>query len=157
MTLDRCPWFIAGPLLGILIVGLRAMVNKPLGALGGYIDLAEAATNPRRWGFRAFLLIGTVLGGGLYASVTRGPSAPGFVTWSALGLSSTAPAAQFALLLLAGVAMGFGARTAGGCTSGHGMCGMSLGSPASIVSSMTFFATAVMLAHAFALLPGALP
>ena len=54
----------------------------------------------------------------------------------------------------AGVVMGFGARTAGGCTSGHGMSGMSLGSPASIAASMTFFATAVALAHGFALVFG---
>jgi uncharacterized membrane protein YedE/YeeE len=45
--------------------------------------------------------------------------------------------------------MGFGARWAGGCTSGHGLTGMSLGSPASIAASMTLFATAVLLAHLF--------
>lgn len=33
MTLDRCPWYIAGPLLGVVIVGLRALLNQPLGAL----------------------------------------------------------------------------------------------------------------------------
>ena len=54
------------------------------------------------------------------------------------------------MLLIAGIAMGFGARTAGGCTSGHGLTGMSLGSPASIVATTTFFATAVALAHLLA-------
>ncbi len=39
MTLERCVWYVAGPLSGLLMVGLRAVVNKPLGALGGYIDL----------------------------------------------------------------------------------------------------------------------
>jgi hypothetical protein len=29
----RAPWYVAGPLIGILIVILRALVNKPLGAL----------------------------------------------------------------------------------------------------------------------------
>jgi hypothetical protein len=41
MLLERSPRFVAGPILGALIVGLRATVNRPLGALGGYIDLAE--------------------------------------------------------------------------------------------------------------------
>jgi hypothetical protein len=50
--------------------------------------------------------------------------------------------------------MGYGARTAGGCTSGHGMCGISLLSPASIVSTVTFFATAVLLAYALAFVFG---
>ena len=44
MMASRCPWYIAGPLLGLLIVGLRAAVNKPLGALGGYIDIVDGAT-----------------------------------------------------------------------------------------------------------------
>lgn len=38
----RCPWHIAGPLLSLLIVGLRAAVNKPLSALGGYIDAVDS-------------------------------------------------------------------------------------------------------------------
>jgi len=55
--------------LGILIVGLRATVNKPLGALGGYIDLAS-----QRFGFRTFLLLGFVLGGA--ASQPRAEHSP---------------------------------------------------------------------------------
>jgi len=27
----RAPWYVAGPLMGVAIVGLRALVNKPLG------------------------------------------------------------------------------------------------------------------------------
>jgi len=38
------PWYIAGPLLGLLIVLRRAVMNKPFGVLGGYIDVAEHAT-----------------------------------------------------------------------------------------------------------------
>ena len=51
MFVVRCPWYIAGPLLGVLIIGLRMAVNKPLGALGGYIDLADQATGRRVMGF----------------------------------------------------------------------------------------------------------
>jgi len=50
--------------------------------------------------------------------------------------------------------MGVGARTAGGCTSGHGLTGVSLASPASLVATLTFFATAVALAHVFARMIG---
>ena len=138
MIVDRCPWYIAGPLLGLMIVGLRALLNKPFGALGGYVDLADNVLTPRRLGFRAFLLLGIVGGGVLYATTL------GTFGYSSIGENA---AAQAGILLTAGVVMGFGARTAGGCTSGHGMTGMSLGSPASIASSMTFFATAVGLAQ----------
>ena len=33
MPLDRCPWYIAGPIHGALIVAVRATVNEPVGAL----------------------------------------------------------------------------------------------------------------------------
>ena len=115
----RCPWYIAGPLMGLLIVGLRATVNQPFGALGGFIDLAQNAGAPRRLGFRAYLLFGLVLGGALFA-VAAGTFAP------SLGYTTVAGPAGLALLVAAGLVLGFGARTAGGCTSGHGMCGMSL-------------------------------
>lgn len=144
--IEQCPWYVAGPILGLLIVGLRAALNRPFGALGGYVDLAENAAAPGRLGFRAVLLLGIVLGGLAFAS-TLGSFTP------SIALSATAfagpPVVQLGLAVAAGVAMGIGARTAGGCTSGHGMTGMSLGSPASIVACMTFFATAVGLAHLF--------
>jgi hypothetical protein len=153
---DRCPWYVAGPLLGLVIIGLRATLNKPLGALGGYIDLAENATRPLRLGFRAFVLLGFVLGGLGFALAAQRFSPglgwdPGGKAWPA------APGEQLTLLLAAGLVMGFGARTAGGCTSGHGMCGMSLGSRASIVAAMTFFATAVGLTHGLTFLCGGVP
>src|SRR5438874_192364 len=66
----RAPWYVAGPLMGALIVGLRAAVNKPLGALGGYIDIADNVRQPSRLGFRSFLLLGFVAGGAAFALFT---------------------------------------------------------------------------------------
>jgi hypothetical protein len=65
MLVDRCPWYVAGPILGALIIALRATVNRPLGALGGYIAFVEPAAPPARLGLSAFLLAGTVIGGAL--------------------------------------------------------------------------------------------
>jgi uncharacterized protein len=143
MWLERCPWYVAGPILGALIIALRAAVNRPLGALGGYIDVAAHALHPSRLGFSAFVLAGIALGGTLFAVLT-GPLPPAAAY---TGLLPANPILQIAILVIAGGAMGVGARTAGGCTSGHGLTGMSLGSPASIVAAVTFFSTAVVLAH----------
>ena len=141
------PWYIAGPLLGLCIVGLRAAVNKPFGVLGGYIDLVQHAARPYRLGISAWLLLGFVLGGAVYATALgRFDLSLAYST----GPLPSSPAWQFILLVLAGVAMGAGARTAGGCTSGHGLTGVSQGSPASIVATITFFATGVALAHLLA-------
>ena len=145
MIAARCPWYIAGPLVGFVIIALRLTVNKPLGALGGYIDVVDAARGSRRLGFSAFLLIGTIAGGALFSIASGGH---GISWWYQ---SATAP-----LLVLGGLLMGVGARTAGGCTSGHGLSGTSLGSPASLVAAMTFFATAVALANVAAWLVGGL-
>jgi uncharacterized membrane protein YedE/YeeE len=151
MWLDRCPWYIAGPLLGMVIIGLRATVNRPLGALGGYIDVAENIRHPSRLGFSAFLLAGIVIGGALFTWATGSFS----LSQSYSGLLPAGPVLQFGILIAAGLAMGLGARTAGGYTSGHGLTGMSLGSPVSIVAAMTFFGTAAALAHVWAWLAGA--
>ena len=153
MTLDRCPWYIAGPLLGLVIVGLRALLNKPLGALGGYIDLAEHVGGIRRAGFSAALLAGVVFGGFLFSTATGTLS----LTTAYDATNSPLPVSgawQLAGLVVAGVLIGGGARTAGGCTSGHGLCGVSLGSRASLAATMTFFATAVVLAQVFAWIAG---
>jgi uncharacterized membrane protein YedE/YeeE len=45
-------------------------VNKPFGALGGFIDVSENAISPQRLGFRAYLLAGLVAGGGLFALIS---------------------------------------------------------------------------------------
>jgi uncharacterized membrane protein YedE/YeeE len=153
MILARLPWYLAGPLIGLLMIGLRATLNKPFGALGGYIDLAENALTPGRLGFRAYVLFGLVLGGALYA-VLSGAIAPSLAYGTAGGLLPTELPTQFAILLGAGLVMGYGARMAGGCTSGHGMSGMSLMSPASIVATATFFAAAVLLVNALQLVAG---
>jgi uncharacterized membrane protein YedE/YeeE len=147
--MTTAPWYIAGPLLGLAIVGLRAALNKPFGALGGYIDFAEHTSRPRQIGIGAFLLLGLVLGGALYA-VTFGTFSPSLAYVG--GVLPSTGGLQFVVLLIAGIAMGFGARTAGGCTSGHGLTGTSLGSPASIAATATFFTTAVLLAHILAAL-----
>ena len=47
------------------------------------------------------------------------------------------------LLLVGGVLIGYGAKTAGGCTSGNGLSGTAMCSPASLVGDGTFFVAAI--------------
>jgi uncharacterized protein len=48
------------------------------------------------------------------------------------------------LLLAGGVLVGFGTRMAGGCTSGHGLCGVSRLQKGSLLSTATFFSAGVL-------------
>ena len=143
--MKAAPWYVAGPLLGLLIVALRAATNRPFGVLGGYIELADGASRRNGFSLPAFLLIGLVLGGGIYAAIAGTFSISLF--YPSAGILPASGGLQLLVLLVAGLAMGFGGRTAGGCTSGHGLTGVSLGSPASMVSAATFFAVAVALTH----------
>lgn len=49
--------------------------------------------------------------------------------------------ASYKLLIIAGVIVGFGARYGSGCTSGHGVCGISRLSPRSMIATLAFMAT----------------
>lgn len=60
-------------------------------------------------------------------------------------------------IVLAGLLVGFGTRIGGGCTSGHGICGIGRLSPRSIVATCTFMLTGALVAYAVNhLLAGAL-
>lgn len=141
MWLTRCPWYIAGPLLGLILVALRAAVNKPFGAMGGFIDVIEGGWRER---LGVFILAGLVLGGFVF-SLVSGTFAPSLSFGPGDGVIVAGVWNHSASLFIAGTAIGLGARIAGGCTSGHGLCGISLGSTASLVSTITFFAIAVAL------------
>jgi uncharacterized membrane protein YedE/YeeE len=47
------------------------------------------------------------------------------------------------ILVVAGVLIGYGAKLAGGCTSGNGLSGTAILSPAALVATATFFSTAI--------------
>lgn len=49
--------------------------------------------------------------------------------------------ADYDLLVIAGLIVGFGARLGSGCTSGHGVCGISRLSPRSIIATLAFMGT----------------
>ena len=102
----------------------------------GVAHNAYWAKNPLKWNGGILFLIGTFLGSLLSVLVSRTfrlEKVP--VTWSEQFGSSTAK--RLAAAFLGGVIIMFGARMAGGCTSGHGISG----SLQLAVSSWTFFLT----------------
>jgi uncharacterized protein len=151
---ERAPWYVAGPLIGLLVTGLLWATNRPLGSLGGYIDLLAWLRRPSD-GVKStvFFLAGTVLGGFLSA-LAAGGLHPGMAYGSFDARFGTDVTTRSLILVLGGTVMGYGARTASGCTSGHGVCGTALGSPRSWVSTAAFMTTAILAANGLALLIG---
>jgi uncharacterized protein len=134
-------WWLAGPTLGLVILGFLGLANKRFGVLGGVTDLVQGSAEGRGLrSWRTLLLLGIVLGGLAYALLAGAPDAGRSYSWLDEHLSL---GGEVAALFGAGLLIGVGARTAGGCTSGHGLTGSALASPASIVSMMTIMATAI--------------
>jgi len=137
----RPAWYVIGPPIGLVVVGLFATINARIGVLGGYSSLLERATlRTDGLGWKAWFLFG-VLGGALLLRLLSG-EATVHDGYGWLTRSFSEPAAGV-LLTIAGALIGFGAKTAGGCTSGNGIGGCSVGSPSSFAATATFMGTAV--------------
>jgi uncharacterized membrane protein YedE/YeeE len=141
-TLDSMlPWWIAGPVLGLVIVSLLALGNKRFGVVGGITDLVEGSAEGRGLrSWRTLLVVGMVLGGAVYALLAAAPDAGSRYSWLDRHLTSDG---EIVFLFAGGLLIGVGARTAGGCTSGHGLTGSALASRASIVSMTAIMSTAI--------------
>ncbi|HEY3665949.1 MAG TPA: YeeE/YedE family protein [Polyangiaceae bacterium] len=63
------------------------------------------------------------------------------VAFAALSKRVPAPSLPLAPLAVAGLLVGFGTRMSGGCTSGHGVCGLSRFSTRSLAAVLTFMTT----------------
>src|ERR671931_749636 len=106
------PWWVAGPVLGVVIVALLALANKRFGVVGGITDLVEGSAEGRGLrSWRTLLVLGMVLGGAAYAVLAGAPDAGSAYSWLDGHLSH---GGEVALLFGAGVLIGVGARTAGG-------------------------------------------
>jgi uncharacterized membrane protein YedE/YeeE len=144
---DRLPWYIAGPALGLLVVGFFLFTNQPLGATGAYVETARTVRRePGAVVWRAFYFVGIALGGFLAVILKdRGfdPRAGYEILTSADDIGFSLPVAGV-VIFVGAIVMGYGARMAGGCTSGHGICGTAQRSAASWVVMITFMTTAVI-------------
>jgi uncharacterized protein len=142
-----CPWPLAGLLIGLLTVTLQWVDNLPLGATGaaaGFVGWARKPSAGLTW--RALFFLGLIAGGAVYAGLTR--AAPAGWAYPALDrLFGGALPPKAVWLSVAGLFIGFGARWAGGCTSGHGICGVGRLQSGSLATTVTFVVTAVLVAH----------
>ena len=135
-----------GPLIGLVVIAAFALLNERVGVVGGFGDVVERVTGRRSvLGWKAWFVFG-VVGGGLAFRLLAGEATVrhGY-GWLTRELAGPAVAV---VLVVAGVAIGYGARRAGGCTSGNGLGGCASGSPASLVATGTFMVTAIAVSFA---------
>jgi uncharacterized membrane protein YedE/YeeE len=140
----QLPWFIGGPILGLCVVAMRWLMNERLGVMGAWSDVVHTVA-ARRLSFGPFgwMLFGLIAGAAGFALIAGGPDFHGY-GWLTDTFSGTGGSVIVAAILLAsGVLIGLGTKIAGGCTSGNGLSGNAMASPASLVATMTFFVTAI--------------
>ena len=141
MTIDWpgfTPW---AALMGGAMIGLAAAVlvlfNGRIAGISGIVGgLLRPRTGDAAW--RIAFVAGLLVAPLAYAAATSSPPA--------LTIDASYP-----LLVIAGLLVGVGTRFAGGCTSGHGVCGLSRLSPRSLAATLAFmaagFATVFVARH----------
>jgi hypothetical protein len=144
VLLERAPWFVAGPALGLVVVAVCASINQQLGVLGGFstaVERAEGRTHELGW--KAFFVLGVAVGAVLFGILSGSWRYDDGYGWISRTFSGSWELLAAPILAGAGILIGYGAKTAGGCTSGNGLTGCSMASPASFVATATFFGTAI--------------
>ena len=123
---------ILKPLAGGLLIGLSATFFLLLnGRIAGISNIVGGLFHPRigdvswRW----FFIVGLLAGGATIRVLYP----------LAFGQPKSSPI----VLALAGFLVGFGAGIGNGCTSGHGVCGLSRRSLRSLVATLVFMTTAM--------------
>lgn len=114
---------------------------------------ANVVTAPaERPALRAVLLLGALTLGGLLSSLTSGTFAWSTTLRSDMfsRITHGSPALSVLALVGGGALVGFGTRMAGGCTSGHGLCGLSRFQKGSLVSTAGFFGAGIAISFLLA-------
>jgi uncharacterized membrane protein YedE/YeeE len=133
------PALAGGVLIGLSASALMLLVGQVAGISGMLTGLLRPV--PGRWHWRAAFVLGLFAGGFVWFLVN--PSVFGHIP------------RPLPVVAAAGVIVGYGVSTGGGCTSGHGVCGLSRFSRRSLVAVCTFMATGIVAAALWRLAFGA--
>lgn len=173
--LDPWPWYVGGPLIGLMVPLLLLLGNKSFGISSSLRHVCASCVPAgvpflqydwRKQLWNLFFVAGIVVGGALAANLLMSYdqlalSPATLAELNELGFSDfrgLVPAELFApaqlaspgglaLLLLGGFAIGFGTRYAGGCTSGHAITGLSNLQWPSLVAVISFFIGGLLMTH----------
>jgi len=127
--LDQISWGSAG--LGGMLIGVAAILMMLMnGRIAGISGIAGALIVPRdpEWTWRLAFVAGLIV-------------SPFVVRLTGFEIATPTNDHSVPIIVLGGLLVGFGTQMGGGCTSGHGVCGMSRFSTRSITATLTFMAT----------------
>jgi uncharacterized protein len=119
---------VGGALIGLSASLLMLFHGRVAGISGIFAGVFDPRTDDKS--FRLYFIAGLLLAG-VGARLVYPTALPGGTPSLAIGAA-------------AGLLVGFGTRLGSGCTSGHGVCGLSRLSVRSLVATLTFMATAML-------------
>lgn len=126
------PPLVGGALIG-LAAGLLMLLNGRVAGISGiFAALITLQMEERVW--RALFIAGLVAGGLIFMVANPQVFPDRFER-------------SLPVMAIAGLLVGFGTRLGGGCTSGHGVCGISRLSVRSIVATLTFILTGAITVY----------
>lgn len=123
---------IGGALIGLSAVLLMLSTGRIAGISGIFSGLLNVRGEDKGWriAFMAGLILAPVIGGLVGYGMTP-PKLP----------------SNWGVIIIAGLLVGFGTRLGGGCTSGHGICGLARFSKRSLAATVTFMAVAIVTVY----------
>ncbi|HUS64704.1 MAG TPA: YeeE/YedE family protein [Kofleriaceae bacterium] len=133
------PSLLGGMIIGLAVSAMLLLLGRIAGISGIVGGMITSRPGDRGW---RLLFFAGMVGGGVILAQLRPES---FVN----ALPRSAP-----VLVIAGMLVGFGSRLGNGCTSGHGVCGISRLSRRSIVATGVFMAVAALVVLATRQLAG---
>lgn len=136
MNIDWTSFMIWTSLIGGLLIGLAATLLLYFnGRIAGISGIVGGLLRPTKGdiGWRAAFISGLMISS--------------FVYMIANPLPVPTVDADITTLIIAGLMVGFGTRYGSGCTSGHGICGLSRGSLRSFVATVSFIGAGVLTVY----------
>lgn len=174
--LEPWPWYVSGPLIALtmfilLYVGKNFGMSSNLRTLcticgaDKTCDFFRFDWKTQRWNL--VVMVGTIIGGFVAANYLSNDQIPylnpktvkhlqeigfesagkAYVPTELFGLQAFSDPKTLALLLIGGILVGFGARYAGGCTSGHSISGISNLQIPSVIATIGFFIGGLIMVH----------
>jgi uncharacterized protein len=169
------PWYVAGPLIGLVVPLLLVLGNKTFGVsstlrhicaacIPGNISYFKYDWKKETWNlfFVGGILIGGFIAANLFQSPKPAPLNPKLVSelqqYGIYNLREVLPPELFnwstlftlkglIMIIVGGFLVGFGTRYAGGCTSGHSIMGLSNLQWPSLVATLAFFTGGLIVAN----------
>jgi uncharacterized membrane protein YedE/YeeE len=169
------PWYLAGPLIGLFVPLMLLLTNRQLGVSSSFRHVCAACMPGKIEFFRYpwkneswnLIFVMGIMMGGLIAGLFIPESykleiAPdtkihlqenGIESYSSIlpvelfNWQNLFTVEGFSIMILGGFMVGFGARYAGGCTSGHAIMGLSSLQKPSIVAVLGFFIGGLIASH----------